>query len=71
MYETDLTYKKKKYKVIIKTIFGINDGKEHYNLEISTNKKLTGNEFLAIRKYLEEEGYIEEARNYNKEVYGS
>jgi len=69
MYETDLTYNKKKYKIKVKTIFGIDDGKDHYDLEVSTNKKMSGNEFLALRKYLEEEGYIEEARVYNQEVY--
>jgi hypothetical protein len=69
MYETDLTYNKKKYKIRIKTIFEIDDDKEHYDLEVSTNKKMSGNEFLALRKYLEEEGYIEQARVYNEEFY--
>jgi hypothetical protein len=69
MYETDLTYNGKKYRIKVKTIFGINDGEEHYDLEVSTNKKMSGNEFLALRKYLQEEGYIEEARLYNEELY--
>jgi hypothetical protein len=69
MYETDLTYNKKKYKIKIKTIFGIDDDEEHYDLEVSTNKKMSGNEFLALRKYLWEEGYIEQARAYNEEFY--
>jgi len=69
MYETDLTYKRKKYKIKIKTIFEVGDGKEHYDLEVSTNKRMSGNEFLALRKYLEDEGYIEQARIYNEELY--
>jgi hypothetical protein len=69
MYETDLTYNRKKYKIKIKTIFGIEDCEEHYDLEVSTNRKMSGNEFLALRKYLEEEGYIEQARVYNEELY--
>jgi hypothetical protein len=69
MYETCLTYNSKKYRIRIKTIFDIDDGEEHYDLEVSTNKKMSGNEFLALRKYLEEEGYIEQARIYNKELY--
>ena len=71
MYETDLTYNRKKYRIKIKTIFGIDDGEEHYDLEVATNKRMSGNEFLALRKYLEEEGYIEQARIYNEEVYGT
>jgi hypothetical protein len=69
MYETTLTYNKKKYSIKIKTIFGIEDNKDHYDLEVATNKRMTGNEFLSLRKYLQEEGYIEEARIYNEEVY--
>jgi len=69
MYETDLTYNNKKYKIKIKTIFGIDDDEEHYDLEVSTNKKMSGNEFLALRQYLKEEGYIEQARVYNEELY--
>lgn len=71
MYELDLTYNKRKYNIKIKTIFGIDDEQEHYDLEISTNKQLSGNEFIALRKYLEEEGYIEEARIYNQMLYNS
>jgi hypothetical protein len=69
MYETDLTYNKKKYRIRVKTIFGVDDGKEHYDLEVSTNRMMSGNEFLSLRKYLEEEGYIEQARLYNEELY--
>jgi|LakMenE01Jun11ns_1017448.scaffolds.fasta_scaffold8450774_2 hypothetical protein len=69
MYETELTFNSKKYKIKVKTIFGVDDGKEHYDLEVSTNRKMSGNEFLSLRKYLEEEGYIEQARVYNEELY--
>ena len=73
MYETDLTYNSKKYRIKIKTIFGIEDDdeREHYDLEVSSNRRMSGNEFLALRKYLEEEGYVQEAREYNLEVYGT
>jgi hypothetical protein len=69
MYETDITLNKKKYQIRVKTIFGIDDDKDHYDLEVSANRRMSGDEFLALRKYLEEEGYIEEARVYNQEVY--
>jgi hypothetical protein len=72
MYETELTYNSKKYKIKVKTIFNVeDDDRDHYDLEVSSNKRMSGNEFLALRKYLEEEGYIEEARIYNEEVYGT
>jgi hypothetical protein len=72
MYETELTYNSKKYKIRVKTIFNVEDDeRDHYDLEVSSNKRMSGNEFLALRKYLEEEGYIEEARLYNQEVYGT
>ena len=72
MYETELTYNSKKYKIKVKTIFNVeDDDRDHYDLEVSSNKRMSGNEFLALRKYLEEEGYIEEARVYNQEVYGT
>jgi len=72
MYETELTYNSKKYKIKVKTIFNVEDDeRDHYDLEVSANKRMSGNEFLALRKYLEEEGYIEEARTYNTEVYGT
>ena len=69
MYETDLTLNGKKYRIRVKTIFGINDEKEHYDLEVMATKRMSGSEFLGLRKYLEEEGYIEEARIYNEELY--
>ena len=69
MYETELTFKNKKFKIKVKTIFGINDDNDHYDLEVATNKKMSGDEFLALRKYLKEEGYIEQARIYNEEIY--
>jgi len=72
MYETELTYNSKKYRIRVKTIFNVeDDDRDHYDLEVSSNKRMSGNEFLALRKYLEEEGYIQEARAYNTEVYGT
>ena len=68
MYETDLTYGKRKYRIRIKTIFGLDDWEDHYDLEVATNRRMSGNEFLALRKYLQEEGYIEQARIYNEAV---
>lgn len=71
MYETDLTLNKKKYKIKIKTIFGIDDGEDHYDLEVSSNKRMSGNEFLTLRKYLEEEGYVEQAKIFNENLQSS
>lgn len=68
MYETDLSFKGKKFNIRIKTIFGIDDDEDHYDLEVSTNKRMSGDEFLALRKYLKEEGYIEQARQFNEEI---
>ena len=47
----------------ISVLFKINKPKDehgyHYDMEIRTDEKMSGNEFQKLRKYLEDEGYID------------
>ena len=35
-----------------------------FNIELGTKKRISGDYFQALKKYLEEEGYFEAARNW-------
>lgn len=47
----------------ISVLFKINKPKDydgyHYDMEIRTDEKMSGDEFQKLRKYLEDEGYID------------
>lgn len=47
----------------ISVLFKINKPRDeqgyHYDMEIKTTEKLSGNEFQKLRKYLEDEGYLD------------
>jgi hypothetical protein len=36
---------------------------DQFDLEIITKGRFCGDDYVALRKYLEEEGYVEEAKN--------
>lgn len=59
-YSVDLTFKKRKFRVFIKP-YG-----EGFDLEIRTKKTLSGDDFQALKHYLIEEGYIDEAKSWSK-----
>lgn len=63
-YRATLHFDKKHFTVFIK-INQLSDtiGDYHYDLEIRTDEKISGNEFQRLKKYLEVEGYIDQAIN--------
>jgi hypothetical protein len=67
MYTTRLSFKGNQIEVGIKTIW-TDDDEDHYDLEIRSKKKISGHDFQALRNYLQEEGYIEAAREWNKNL---
>jgi hypothetical protein len=58
MYTTKITLNKKKFTV------GIILNGQGYDLEIETKSPLSGNEFQVLKRYLEDEGYIDAARSW-------
>jgi hypothetical protein len=64
-YKLAIDFNRKKFVIFVQ-INKIGDTKEeyHYNLELRTKHKLSGNEFQKLKKYLEDEGYIDEAIDY-------
>ena len=67
-YQIHITFNKKKFtiKIVINRIDEEDEKRYHYNLEIMTKEQLSGNEFQKLRKYLEDEGYIDAAIEYYK-----
>jgi hypothetical protein len=63
-YCQTLSFNQKSFKLFIT----INAPKDlegyHYDMEIQTQERITGNEFCALKRYLENEGYIDEAVEY-------
>ena len=51
----------KSFLVRIKINEPKNEKGYHYNLEIRTQEKMSGDEFQKLRNYLEQEGYVDEA----------
>jgi hypothetical protein len=60
MYFKKIKFKDKLFDIKIKTK---DDG--GYDLEIGTTARLSGDEFQALRNYLEEEGFIEQAKAWS------
>ncbi len=63
-YQITLKLHGKNYEVLIDVNRPEDEEGYHYNLELRTQERISGNEFQILRKYLEEEGYIEEAANH-------
>jgi len=64
-YCVRVLFKKQRFEIRIKTYK--ND--ERFDLEIGTTKKISGNIFTALKQYLIDEGYIDQAREYNNTPY--
>jgi hypothetical protein len=64
-YSINLVFNKKDFTINI-ILDRIVNGKPQCDFEIFTNEKMTGFEFQKIKKYLEDEGYIEEAIKHSK-----
>ena len=59
IYYTKLKFKGKQMEVGIRPI-----GDNGYDIELRSKERISGDEFQALKKYLEEEGYFEAARNF-------
>ena len=63
VYNKKITFNGKQIRVMI----SINKPKDeegyHYNIELRTTERISGDEFQKLRKYLEDEGYVDEAES--------
>jgi hypothetical protein len=59
IYYTKLTFKGRYFDVGIRPV---ND--EGYDIEVRVKGPLSGDDFQALRQYLDQEGYLEAARDY-------
>ncbi len=63
VYNKKITFNSKQFRVMI----SINKPKDeegyHYNIELRTTERISGDEFQKLRKYLEDEGYVDEAES--------
>lgn len=61
-YKANLKFNGKQFEVIIHMHPDKHeDGEYHYDIELFTQDKISGDEFQKLRKYLKDEGYIEAA----------
>ena len=63
VYNKKITFNNKQIEVIILINKPKNRQGYHYNIELITNERISGNEFQKLRKYLEDEGYVDEAES--------
>ena len=69
-YRTKLTFNKKEFTVFVKiNQIDSEDEEYHYDLELRTKDRISGDEFQKLRMYLEEEGYIDQAIEYYQKHY--
>lgn len=63
VYNKKIAFNGKQIRVMI----SINKPKDeegyHYNIELRTTERISGDEFQKLRKYLEDEGYVDEAES--------
>ena len=63
VYNKKITFNGKQIRVMI----SINKPKDeegyHYNIELRTTERISGDEFQKLGKYLEDEGYVDEAES--------
>ena len=58
-YRTKLTFKGRQFDVGIRPV-----DSEGYDIEVGVKGTLSGDDFQALRQYLDSEGYLEAAREY-------
>ena len=67
LYKANIVFNKKKFTIFIKiNSIDCSDDEYHYDIELRTKEKISGDEFQKLKKYLENEGYIDEAIEYYK-----
>lgn len=62
MYSIKIKFNDRYFDVTIKP-----KPEDGYDLEIGTRGRLSGDQFQALKKYLEEEGYIDQARAFSRD----
>jgi len=68
-FKTELTFNKKKFIIFIKINDLESEEEYHYDIEIRVKERITGDEFQKLKKYLEDEGYIDSAIEYYKKYF--
>lgn len=61
VYNKKITFNGKQIRVMILVNKPKDEEGYHYNVELRTTERISGDEFQKLRKYLEDEGYIDEA----------
>jgi hypothetical protein len=51
-------------------IYILTKNENQFDLQIETKGSLCGDDFILLRKYLIEEGYVDEARKWNETLVG-
>lgn len=68
-YLTNITFAGKKFRVLIHVNKPKDEEGYHYDVQLRTEETITGEEFQKLKKYLEDEGYIDEAiENFSKNI---
>lgn len=61
-YKTSLTFNNKHFTIFIKiNSIDNEENSYHYDIELRTKSKISGDEFQKLKHYLEAEGYIDQA----------
>lgn len=64
-YKLNIRFNNKKYEILIFINDNTKDDDEyHYDMDIKVDERISGNEFQKLKKYIENEGYIDEAIKY-------
>jgi hypothetical protein len=61
IYYTKLNFKGRYFDIGISPV-----GNEGYDIKVRVKGKLSGNDFQALRQYLDSEGYLEAAKDFFK-----
>jgi hypothetical protein len=62
-YYTKLKFLNRDFKIYILT-----KEKNQFDLQVEVKGSLAGDDFILLRKYLLDEGYVEAAKEYNKHL---
>lgn len=64
-FKINISFNKKSFTIFIKiNNTDVSDGAYHYDMEIRTKEKISGDEYQKLKKYIEDEGYIDSAIEY-------
>ncbi len=63
VYNKKITFNGKQIRVMISVNKPKDEEGYHYNIELRTTERISGDEFQKLRKYLEDEGYVDEAES--------